>query len=114
MASRGRLGILVGGGPAPGINAVISAATIAALNEGFEVVGIRDGFKNLVRRQPECPGVPSTPYVYALLPLRAHPVTQMWIGSLDSADTWILAGGGQRVNAAGVVLPTKIRHATLE
>ena len=50
MASRGRLGILVGGGPAPGINAVISAATIAALNEGFEVVGIRDGFKHLVRR----------------------------------------------------------------
>jgi 6-phosphofructokinase 1 len=52
MASRGRLGILVGGGPAPGINAVISAATIAALNEGFEVVGIRDGFKYLVRRDP--------------------------------------------------------------
>lgn len=50
MATRGRLGILVGGGPAPGINAVISAATIEAINEGFEVVGIRDGFKNLVRR----------------------------------------------------------------
>ena len=44
-----RLGILVGGGPAPGINAVISAATIEALNQGFEVVGIRDGFKHLVR-----------------------------------------------------------------
>jgi 6-phosphofructokinase len=29
---------------------VISAATIEAINEGFEVVGIRDGFKNLVRR----------------------------------------------------------------
>jgi 6-phosphofructokinase 1 len=45
-----RLGILVGGGPAPGINAVISAATIEALNQGFEVIGIRDGFKHLVRR----------------------------------------------------------------
>jgi 6-phosphofructokinase 1 len=45
-----RLGILVGGGPAPGINAVISAATIKALNEGVEVIGIRDGFKHLVRR----------------------------------------------------------------
>jgi ATP-dependent phosphofructokinase / diphosphate-dependent phosphofructokinase len=44
------LGILVGGGPAPGINAVISAATIEALNEGFDVIGIRDGFKYLVRR----------------------------------------------------------------
>ena len=44
------LGILVGGGPAPGINTVISAATIEALNEGFNVIGIRDGFKHLVRR----------------------------------------------------------------
>jgi 6-phosphofructokinase len=49
-ASPRRLGILVGGGPAPGINAVISAATIEALNEGFEVFGIHDGFKHLVRR----------------------------------------------------------------
>ena len=50
MSAGKRLGILVGGGPAPGINAVISAATIEAINEGFEVVGIRDGFKHLVRR----------------------------------------------------------------
>ncbi len=52
MGRSNRLGILVGGGPAPGINAVISAATIAALNQGFEVLGIRDGFKRLVRRDP--------------------------------------------------------------
>ena len=52
MGSPKRLGILVGGGPAPGINAVISAATIEAINQGFEVVGIRDGFKHLVRRDP--------------------------------------------------------------
>ncbi|MBO0798174.1 MAG: 6-phosphofructokinase, partial [Blastocatellia bacterium] len=45
-----KLAILVGGGPAPGINAVISAATIKAINEGFEVLGIQDGFKWLVRR----------------------------------------------------------------
>lgn len=52
MASAGKLAILVGGGPAPGINAVISSATIKALNEGFEVVGIQDGFKWLIRRDP--------------------------------------------------------------
>ncbi|MBK7599197.1 MAG: 6-phosphofructokinase [Acidobacteria bacterium] len=46
----GKLAILVGGGPAPGINSVISAATIKAINEGFDVVGIQDGFKWLVRR----------------------------------------------------------------
>jgi ATP-dependent phosphofructokinase / diphosphate-dependent phosphofructokinase len=42
---RGRLGILVGGGPAPGINGVIAAATIEGINQGFEVIGFRDGFK---------------------------------------------------------------------
>src|ERR1041384_6955909 len=40
-----RLGMLVGGGPAPGINGVISAATIEALEQGSEVFGFRDGFK---------------------------------------------------------------------
>jgi len=43
--SKGRLGILVGGGPAPGINGVIAAATIEGINQGFEVIGFRDGFK---------------------------------------------------------------------
>lgn len=47
-SSRGKLGIVVGGGPAPGINGVISSVTIEAINQGLEVIGIRDGFKNLV------------------------------------------------------------------
>jgi 6-phosphofructokinase 1 len=42
------LGIMVGGGPAPGINGVIEAATIEAINNDFEVIGILDGFRNLV------------------------------------------------------------------
>lgn len=41
------LAIVVGGGPAPGINGVISAATIEAINEGKQVLGIRGGFKSL-------------------------------------------------------------------
>lgn len=40
-----RLAIVVGGGPAPGINGVISAATVEAVNRGIEVIGILDGFK---------------------------------------------------------------------
>ena len=44
-----KLGILVGGGPAPGINSVISAATIRANLEGVGVVGIEEGFKWLMR-----------------------------------------------------------------
>src|SRR5438552_3185360 len=44
-----RLGILCGGGPAPGINSVISAATIEAVNSGWEVIGILDGFEHLIQ-----------------------------------------------------------------
>jgi 6-phosphofructokinase 1 len=42
------MGILVGGGPAPGINGVIGAATVEAIQNGLEVVGIYDGFKWLM------------------------------------------------------------------
>jgi 6-phosphofructokinase len=38
-------GILVGGGPAPGINGVIGAAATAAARRGSRVIGILDGFK---------------------------------------------------------------------
>jgi ATP-dependent phosphofructokinase / diphosphate-dependent phosphofructokinase len=51
-STTGRLAILVGGGPAPGINTVISAATIEAINRGFEVFGVQDGFKWLIRKDP--------------------------------------------------------------
>ena len=41
------VGIVVGGGPAPGINGVISAVTIEAINHGKKVVGIVGGFNAL-------------------------------------------------------------------
>jgi ATP-dependent phosphofructokinase / diphosphate-dependent phosphofructokinase len=47
------LAILVGGGPAPGINAVIAAATIEARNHGLRVLGCYDGFKWLVQGDTE-------------------------------------------------------------
>jgi 6-phosphofructokinase 1 len=43
-----KLAILVGGGPAPGINSVIGAATIRAALEGMDVIGVRDGFEGLM------------------------------------------------------------------
>ena len=45
MTDGRKLAILVGGGPAPGINSVISAATIRARLEGVDVIGVRDGFE---------------------------------------------------------------------
>jgi ATP-dependent phosphofructokinase / diphosphate-dependent phosphofructokinase len=43
-----RLVILASGGPAPGVNSVISAAVIEALNLGWEVLGSVDGYRGLV------------------------------------------------------------------
>ncbi len=48
MEHHHRLAIVVGGGPAPGINSVIAAATIRARLEGLEVAGLRDGFEWLM------------------------------------------------------------------
>lgn len=45
----GRLAILCGGGPAPGLNSVIAAATIRASLGGLEVLGIQDGFKWIMK-----------------------------------------------------------------
>jgi len=48
--SAGALAILVGGGPAPGINAVIAAATIEARNRGLTVLGCHDGYQWLMKK----------------------------------------------------------------
>jgi 6-phosphofructokinase 1 len=46
------LAILVGGGPAPGINGVISSAAIEAINQGLRVIGIYDGYRDLAAGTP--------------------------------------------------------------
>ncbi|HNS63085.1 MAG TPA: ATP-dependent 6-phosphofructokinase [Anaerolineaceae bacterium] len=43
-----RIAISTGGGDAPGLNAVIRAAVLSALNRGWEVYGIRDGYNGLL------------------------------------------------------------------
>lgn len=45
------LAILVGGGPAPGINSVISAAAIEAASSGMRVTGLYDGLKRLLGKR---------------------------------------------------------------
>jgi ATP-dependent phosphofructokinase / diphosphate-dependent phosphofructokinase len=49
MEHHKQLAILVGGGPAPGINSVIAAATIRARLAGVDVLGVRDGFQWLMQ-----------------------------------------------------------------
>lgn len=48
VANIRRIALSTGGGDAPGLNAVIRAATLAAHDRGWEVVGIRDGFNGLL------------------------------------------------------------------
>src|SRR5947208_7938051 len=43
-----RIAISTGGGDAPGLNAVIRAAVLSAINRGWEVLGIKRGFAGLM------------------------------------------------------------------
>ena len=44
--------ILAGGGPAPGINTVVSTVAKTFLNDGFRVIGLHEGYKNLFKPNP--------------------------------------------------------------
>jgi phosphofructokinase-like protein len=49
-AAATRIGVLTGGGDAPGLNAVIRAVVKAASNRGCEVIGLEDSFDGLIER----------------------------------------------------------------
>ena len=48
MAQLRRLGVLTGGGDAPGLNAVIRAVVKASANSGIECLGLEDSFDGLI------------------------------------------------------------------
>ena len=48
MSTIQRIGVLTGGGDAPGLNAVIRAVVKSACNSGLEVLGIEDSFDGLI------------------------------------------------------------------
>ena len=43
-----KIGVLTGGGDCPGLNAAIRAVTKSAIQRGYEVLGIRNGWKGLL------------------------------------------------------------------
>ena len=45
-----RVGILTGGGDCPGLNPAIRGASIRLLNEGYEVIGLGQGWKGLLEK----------------------------------------------------------------
>ncbi len=48
-----RIGILTGGGDCPGLNAAIRATAKIAINMGYEVIGIRDGWEGMLQPKSE-------------------------------------------------------------
>ncbi len=103
---RKRLAILVGGGPAPGINSVVSAATLEAVNSGLDVLGIYDGFRWLS----------STEFVpdRHTIPLTAANVSMIhFLGGsiLRTARTSLLAP--EKAGASTVALPDERKIAVV-
>jgi 6-phosphofructokinase 1 len=49
---KGSILILAGGGPAPGINTVISSVAKVFLKEGYKVIGLHDGYRHLFTDNP--------------------------------------------------------------
>jgi len=47
------IAIICGGGPAPGINSVISSVSLVFLKSGFRVIGIHEGYKGLFAETPK-------------------------------------------------------------
>jgi phosphofructokinase-like protein len=67
-----RIAINTGGGDAPGLNAVIRAATLAALQEGWEVLGIRRGYMGVLE-----PDVDGEAGVFPLTPQAVRGITHL-------------------------------------
>jgi ATP-dependent phosphofructokinase / diphosphate-dependent phosphofructokinase len=54
MAEVNRVGMLTGGGDAPGLNGVIRAVTMKCVNDyGYEILGIRRGWRGLLQREED-------------------------------------------------------------
>lgn len=53
MQKKQRIGIMTGGGDCPGLNAAIRACTKTAVKNGYEVIGIHNGWQGLLEHDDE-------------------------------------------------------------
>jgi 6-phosphofructokinase 1 len=51
MSHRKRIALLTGGGDAPGLNGIIEATSLTLLKQGYEIVGIEDGFEGIFQQR---------------------------------------------------------------
>ncbi len=72
MAPLKRIGVLTGGGDAPGLNAVIRAVVKTGCNAGLEVLGIEDSFDGLIHEGRMLPADPERRHRHPP-PRRHHP-----------------------------------------
>jgi phosphofructokinase-like protein len=54
-----KIGLLTGGGDCPGLNAVIRAVVTKGILEGYEIVGIKDGWRGLINNEVIALGIDS-------------------------------------------------------
>ena len=85
MAGRKKLGILTGGGDCPGLNAAIRATAKTAIQMGYEVIGIRNGWRGFIDDEHEI---------------------------LDSANTSGIIDQGGTILGTSRMSPFKIEHGT--
>jgi 6-phosphofructokinase 1 len=55
-----RIALSTGGGDAPGLNAVIRAAVLSAVNRGWEVLGVKKGYSGLLGEEEVIPMTAAT------------------------------------------------------
>ena len=60
-----RIGVLTGGGDCPGLNSVIRAVVKKGIKSGFEIIGIKDGWKGLIENSTMKLNEPSVSKIFS-------------------------------------------------
>jgi len=96
MARNKKLGVLTGGGDVPGLNVAIKAVVERAIDEGWEVIGIRKGWGGLLHCNLDSPQARKNLFI---------PLTRMAVRTIDRTGGTFLhtsRTNPQRVKAADV------------
>ena len=107
-----KVAILTGGGDCPGLNAVIRAATRKLVKAGYEMVGVRQGWRGLLENEYMPLDIESTADILTkggtiLRTSRTNPMKQeggveLIIDNLQKNDIWatIAIGGDDTLGVA--------------
>lgn len=107
-----KVAILTGGGDCPGLNAVIRAATLKLVRAGYEMVGVRHGWRGLLENEYMPLDIESTADILTkggtiLRTSRTNPIKQeggveLIVDNLQKNDIWatIAIGGDDTLGVA--------------